>query len=80
MIWNSLLKTQISTAQWVYWYNGQDVKQTISKAEESGEDPYVEVVAYKVTSSGLGKLNLAEGMNWHKFRYYSPSNNICLPS
>ena len=44
------------------------VKQTMGKAEHSGEDPYCTVLAYRVTPRGPEKLSPAEEMSEHKFK------------
>ena len=44
------------------------VKQAISKVEQSGEDPHLAMLAYRVTPRGQGKLSPAEALTQHKFR------------
>ena len=48
------------------------VKQTFSKAEQSGEDPHLVVLAHRVTPRGPGKLSHAEEMPKCKFKVLLP--------
>ena len=47
------------------------VQQTISKAEESGENLHPVILAYRVTPTGPVKLNSAETITQHTFRALS---------
>ena len=44
----------------------------MSKAEDSGEDPHLAMLAYRVTPRGPQKLSPAEAMTQHKFRTLLP--------
>ena len=48
------------------------VKQAMSKVEQSGKDPHLVVLAYRVTLRGPGKLSPAEAMTQCKFRALLP--------
>ena len=48
------------------------VKQNMSKAEQSVEGPHLEILAYRVTPRGPGKLSPAEAITQHKFRALLP--------
>ena len=48
------------------------MKQTISRANQAGEDAHHAMLAYMVNPRGPGKLSPAEAMTEHKFRALLP--------
>ena len=72
--------TQGTPVEWFHRSHGQNGKDIMEKAEESGSEPHLAMVIYRSTPNRPGQLSPAELLNQRKYRALLPIHQYLHPN